>query len=209
VLKRRQVLATGAAAAASAMGARFSQAQQRLLPATCSTSLDPILGWNSIPEYKSDSPIRRSLFDPAPDWRGKNWPGSPREGDRVILSGRVLTTRCEPVANARVEFWHTDPKGQYDYTGHNFRGMQNADVEGRYRLETLMPGQYNGRRHFHYLVGVRLDQKRSGILLTEAITLPDEDEFKTGKAGATIPPQAFRREGGVLVAEYDFVIRIP
>jgi len=208
VLKRRQILAAGAAAAATIVGSRLSQAQQRLRPATCTTPLDPILGWNSIPEYKSDSPIRKSLFESAPDWRGKNWPGSPTEGDRVTLFGRVLTTRCEPVANARLEFWHTDPTGQYDYSGHNFRGMQNADVEGRYRLETIMPGHYNGRRHFHYLVGLRLDEKQSGILLTEAITLPDEEEFRTGKAGATIPPSAFRRERGVLIAEYDFVVKV-
>ncbi len=207
MLKRRQILAAGAAAAASAMGSRLSHAQQKLLPATCTTSLNPILGWNNIPEYKSDSPIRRSLFDPALDWRGKNWPGSPSDGDRVTLFGRVLTTRCEPVANARLEFWHTNLEGQYDYTGHNFRGMQNADAEGRYRLETIMPGQYYGRRHFHYLIGALLDESQPGILVTQAITLPDEDEFKAGKAGATIPPEAFRRESGVLVAEYDFVIK--
>lgn len=86
--------------------------------------------------------------------------------------------------------------------------MQNADVEGRYRLETIMPGHYSGRRHFHYLVGLRLDEKQSGILLTEAITLPDEEEFRTCKPGATIPPGAFRREHGVLIAEYDFVVAV-
>lgn len=77
---------------------------------------------------------------------------------------RVLTTRCEPIANARLEFWHTNPKGQYDYAGFHFRGHQVADKDGRYRLDTIMPGYYSDRRHIHYLVGVRLGPKTAGIL---------------------------------------------
>jgi protocatechuate 3,4-dioxygenase beta subunit len=208
VLKRRQLLAAGGAIVAAAVGARTSYAQQTLLPSACNIPLDPILGWNNIPEYKSESPARTSLFEPGTDFWGKSWPGSPREGERLILAGRVLTTRCQPIANARLEFWHTDPKGQYDFAGYNFRGLQNADKDGRYRLETSMPGYYSPRRHLHYLIGVRLDDKESGILVTNIIDLPSEDEFKTGKTGATIPPSRFTRENGVLIAEYDFVINM-
>jgi protocatechuate 3,4-dioxygenase beta subunit len=195
--------------ATAVAGARYSNAQQKLLPATCAAPLNPILGWNSIPEYKSDSPLRTSLLEAGANWKDENFPGSPPEGQRLTLVGRVLTTRCEPVANARLEFWHTDPKGQYDYAGFNFRGFQLADKEGRYRLDTIMPGYYTDRRHIHYLVGVRLDQKKSGILVTEAIGLPSEDEFRSGKAGATIPPGAFTREAGTLIGSYDFIIEVP
>lgn len=188
--------------------ARAASGPQTLKPKVCDTALKPILGWNNIPEYKSESPRRTSLFEPGIDFWGKKWPGSPTQGERLILTGRVLTTRCEPVVNVRIEFWHTNSEGLYDYTGFNFRGLQNGDEDGRYQLETIMPGYYTPRRHLHYLIGVKLDEERSGILVTNTIGLPTEEEFKNGTLGATIAPNGFAKKNGVLVANYDFIIDV-
>ena len=212
MLTRRSLLTSGAAITGAAFlppsALYAASGPQTLKPNVCSAALKPILSWNNIPEYRSESPRRTSLLEPGTDFWKKDWPGSPIEGERLTLTGRVLTPQCQPIANARLEFWHTDSKGLYDYAGFNVRGLQNADDDGRYRLETTMPGYYNPRRHLHYLVGVRLDEDKAGILVTNIIGLPTEDEFKTNKPGATIHPSAFKRENGVLSATFDFVIDV-
>ena len=209
---RRSFLATGAAITGAislpVSALRAAAGLQTLAAEVCDKTLNPILSWNNIPEYKSESPRRTSLLKPGTDFWGKVWPGSPEEAERLTLVGRVLTTRCQPISNARLEFWHTNSRGLYDYVGFNFRGLQNADKDGRYQLETTMPGYYSPRRHIHFLIGVLLDDDKSGILVANAIEMPTDDEFKTGKTGATIPPREFTRENGVLTAAYDLVIDV-
>lgn len=211
----RRALLTSSMAVTGAMSLRSSAlyaaaGPQALKPRVCDTALKPILGWNNIPEYKSESPRRTSLLEPGTDFWKKDWPGSPIEAERLILTGRVLTTRCQPIENARLEFWHTNSKGLYDFVGYNFRGLQNADADGRYRLETTMPGYYSPRRHLHYLIGIRLDEEQTGVLVTNTIGLPHEDEFKSGTqgVGTDISPSDFTRKNGVLTATYDFIIDV-
>jgi protocatechuate 3,4-dioxygenase beta subunit len=52
-----------------------------------------------------------------------------------------------------VDFWQTDGDGNYDNAGFRMRGHQFTDAEGRYRLETVIPGEYPGRTpHIHVKV---------------------------------------------------------
>ena len=91
-------------------------------------------------------------------------------GTPLILSGRVLTTRCAPIAGALLDFWHTDAEGEYDNSGYTFRGHQFTDADGRYRLETIIPGIYAGRtRHIH----VRIQSPQQQMLTTQ-LYFPDE-----------------------------------
>lgn len=93
------------------------------------------------PYFKAGSPLRRSIA-PA---------GAP--GARLVLTGRVLTVACKPVARAVLDFWQADSTGAYDNAGYRFRGHQLTDARGRYRLETVVPGLYPGRtRHIHVKV---------------------------------------------------------
>lgn len=88
----------------------------------------------------------------------------------MILSGQVLGNDCQPVAGALLDFWHADADGVYDNAGSRLRGHQFADNQGRYRLETIMPGLYSGRtRHFHVRV-----QPPNGPVLTTQLYFPDE-----------------------------------
>lgn len=70
------------------------------------------------PFYTPDSPERTSLLEPG------------IEGTRVVVSGRVLTTDCRPVAGALVDFWHADDAGRYDNAGYKLRGHQFTDARG-------------------------------------------------------------------------------
>lgn len=93
------------------------------------------------PYFKAGSPERTSLLEPE------------MPGTRLVLTGRVLTRSCAPVANARVEFWQADANGAYDNSGYRLRGHLFTDAQGNYRLETVVPGLYPGRtRHIHVKV---------------------------------------------------------
>lgn len=109
------------------------------------------------PFYTPDTPERTSFLEDGP-------------GTRMVLSGRVLTTDCTPVAGAVLDFWHADDGGNYDNVGYLFRGHQFADGDGRFQLETIMPGLYPGRtRHFHVKV-----QGPETALLTTQLYFPGE-----------------------------------
>jgi protocatechuate 3,4-dioxygenase beta subunit len=88
----------------------------------------------------------------------------------MVLTGYVLSTDCRPVAGALVDFWHADDNGVYDNEGYKLRGHQFADEQGRYHLETIVPGLYPGRtRHFHVKV-----QAPNRPILTTQLYFPDE-----------------------------------
>lgn len=196
-LTRRRALATGASVlgATNLVATASALAAQNVAPEACTTRA-PMGSWNNIPEFKSGSPKRTSFLEPG------------MEGERITLTGRVLTPRCTPLVGARLEFWHTDHSGKYDYVGHLFRGYQLTDKDGRYRLETIRPGYYNPRRHFHFLLGAYIKDPLNSTLKTGSIGLPTESEFETGAAGAGVPPAAILRKDGVLIAPYDFILDI-
>jgi protocatechuate 3,4-dioxygenase beta subunit len=88
----------------------------------------------------------------------------------MALSGRVLTTDCQPIAGAVVDFWHADDGGNYDNAGFLFRGHQFTDADGRFNLATIVQGLYPGRtRHFHVKV-----QGSETPLLTTQLYFPGE-----------------------------------
>ncbi|MEO0869922.1 MAG: intradiol ring-cleavage dioxygenase, partial [Cyanobacteria bacterium J06642_11] len=73
---------------------------------------------------------------------------------------------------ALVDCWHTNAQGEYDNNGYRFRGHQFTDVDGRYRIETIVPGLYPGRtRHFHIKV-----QAPNQPVLTTQLYFPEEPE---------------------------------
>ena len=92
-------------------------------------------------------------FRPSPLRRSVVFPKLP--GTRLTLEGAVLTTACTPVRHARLDFWQADAQGHYDDTGFRLRSHQFTGADGRYRLETIVPGPYPGRTpHIHVKVNV-------------------------------------------------------
>lgn len=109
------------------------------------------------PFFKTNTPARISFLE-----KGAS--------ARLVVTGRVLSAQCRPVANALLEFWHADEFGEYDNKGYRYRGHQHADAEGRYRLETIVPAEYPGRaRHIHVKV-----QAPGQRVLTSQLYFPDE-----------------------------------
>lgn len=120
-------------------------------------------------------------------------------GEPLVLQGRVLGTDCKPLANAWVDFWHADSKGEYDNAGFRLRGHQVTDAEGRYRLETILPALYPGRaRHIH----VKLRAKEGGRILTTQTYFPGDPA--NARDGLYRPELVARKAGDALV--FDFVL---
>lgn len=110
------------------------------------------------PYFTRNSPERTSLLEPG------------MAGTKLTLSGYVLSTACQPIAGALLDFWQTDDAGLYDNVGYRLRGHQFTDAAGHYLLETIVPGLYPGRtRHIHLKV-----QAPSGPVLTTQLYFAGE-----------------------------------
>jgi protocatechuate 3,4-dioxygenase beta subunit len=108
------------------------------------------------PYYTPNSPERTSLIEPG------------MGGTQISVTGYVLTTDCQPIANAWLDFWQADDQGMYDNAGYRLRGHLFTDETGRYTLETIVPGEYPGRTpHIHVKV-----QPPDGSILTSQIYFP-------------------------------------
>ena len=144
------------------------------------------------PFYKPRSPERTLLLEPG------------MRGARIVLEGQVLSTRCKPIARALMDFWHADASGVYDNAGYRLRGHQFTDAQGRYRLETIVPGLYPGRtRHFH----VRVQPANQPVLTTQ-LYFPGEPANATDWIFNPKLAIALRDSAGTKAARFDFVLRI-
>ncbi|TMQ69878.1 MAG: intradiol ring-cleavage dioxygenase [Candidatus Eisenbacteria bacterium] len=145
--------------AASTPGSTAARKQPKASPTPdCGDDDEPTPAETEGPFFTPHSPERTSLLEPG------------MSGTRIVLTGRVVTRGCQPVAGALLDFWHADDSGEYDNQGFRLRGHQFTDADGRYRLETIVPGLYPGRtRHFHVKV-----QARGGRVLTTQLYFPGE-----------------------------------
>ena len=124
----------------------------------CTDADDPTPAQTEGPYFTPGSPERTSLL------------GDAGKGTKLVLTGTVVTTSCRQVARALLDFWQADSGGSYDNVGYRLRGHQFSDDQGRFRLETIVPGLYPGRtRHIHVKV-----QPPGGKVLTTQLYFPGE-----------------------------------
>jgi protocatechuate 3,4-dioxygenase beta subunit len=110
------------------------------------------------PYFTPGSPERASLLEPG------------MTGTKLVVTGRVLSTDCQPLPGVTLDFWQADDQGAYDNVGYRLRGHQLTDEAGRYRLETIVPARYPGRPpHIHVKVGAP-----GQPILTTQLYFPDE-----------------------------------
>ena len=78
----------------------------------------------------------------------------PSDGMPLVVTGRVLNTKCEPLAGAVVDVWAANGKGVYSENPTGWaRGIVIADAQGNYKYQTVYPGPYQGRpRHIHLMI---------------------------------------------------------
>ena len=142
------------------------------------------------PYFKPGSPMRTSLVEPG------------MAGTRLALSGRVLSRDCRPSSGARLDFWQADSSGTYDNAGYRLRGNQSTGPDGRYVLETIVPGKYPGRtEHIH----VKVQAPGSGALTTQlyfpGVSANQQDSIFDARLLLKVQPSATG-----LTATFDFIL---
>jgi protocatechuate 3,4-dioxygenase beta subunit len=81
------------------------------------------------------------------------------QGERIILTGRVLDSGGRPVPSTLIEIWQTNAGGRYRHVvddhraplDPNFTGIGRCltDADGRYRFITIKPGSYPWGNHYN------------------------------------------------------------
>ena len=115
-----------------------------VLPHTLTELTAPVFGYGDIKETDSDLT--------------KQHKGEP-QGERIVVSGRVLDENSRPLPGVLVEIWQANAAGRYNHRvdqhdaplDPNFTGAGRflTDKEGRYRFMTIRPGEYPWRNHYN------------------------------------------------------------
>jgi protocatechuate 3,4-dioxygenase beta subunit len=172
----------------------FSQVfgQQRLAPTPpCEDADEPTPAQTEGPYFTPNSPKRNSLRESA------------LKGTPLVLTGRVLNTKCQPVGHALLDWWHCDGEGVYDNEGFRLRGHQYTDEQGNFRLETIVPGIYPGRtRHIHVKV-----QAPGKAILTTQLYFPGEAQNQRDHIFKPALVMDLSRQPGKMNAGFTFVLK--
>jgi protocatechuate 3,4-dioxygenase, beta subunit len=112
------------------------------LPASLSDLNVPVYGWWPIGETDNDLTRQHD--------------GEP-QGERIIVSGRVVDEDGRPLRGALLEIWQANAAGRYRHSRDDHRapldpnfsgaGRTVTDDEGRYGFTTVKPGAYPWRNH--------------------------------------------------------------
>jgi protocatechuate 3,4-dioxygenase beta subunit len=105
------------------------------------------------PFYKPGAPFKNLL-------REQSSKGTP-----LNVFGKVINTSGQPLKDAVIEIWHTNPDGNYDLDGYQYRACIRVNEHGEYNFETYLPGAYGGRaQHIHYQIS---DPPQNRKLITQ------------------------------------------
>jgi protocatechuate 3,4-dioxygenase beta subunit len=189
-IERRALIRALAGIPAAGLLSGRSEAWPYLEPTPECAGDEPTIPIGAGPNFKPDSPERQSLLEPGLD------------GPGLEVSGLVLSTSCQPIPRALLDFWHADSEGRYDMRGFRLRGHQFADASGRFRLETVVPGVYGLPRHIH----VRVQPPGGEVLTTQLFFHGDP----SNTANAQFTPRLAMVVSGAgkqRQALFDFVLR--
>jgi len=130
-------------ASSSAPSSSAAATQATTAALACTAPAAALVELTEGPYYKANPPQNATL-------RTAGVAGTP-----LTLTGNVVSQSCQPIANAKLDFWQADGNGNYDNSGYTLRGWLLTDANGAYRLETVIPGLYPGRtEHIHFKVTV-------------------------------------------------------
>jgi protocatechuate 3,4-dioxygenase beta subunit len=115
-----------------------------IMPQTLSEITGPVYGDGAVRE--GDNDLTRQCS------------GEP-QGQRIIVSGRVLDEGGKPVPGALVEVWQANAAGRYRHANDNHpapldpnfmgAGRTLTDSAGQYEFVTIQPGAYPWRNHYN------------------------------------------------------------
>jgi catechol 1,2-dioxygenase len=201
---RRSAAMLGAAAAGLPLVGRAGE---------CKITQSDILG----PMYNYGAPFQAKLV------------GDSEPGERLMLGGTVYGEDCRtPLPFTFLEIWQADDAGMYDkkQPGNfaepsppfHLRGILMANEQGRYEIETIVPGSYpippgvpglehlgglTRAKHIHIKVMPALH-----VALTTQLYFKGDQHLATDPWGGKKPSLVLnpRQDGKYLRADFDFVL---
>jgi len=161
--------------------------QQQQQSSFCKLTESDMLG----PFYNEGAPFKQRL-------------GEGVEGERLIITGKVMDMRCQPIKNAILDIWQANSTGEYDNEAFTLRGKVKTNNDGTYLIDTIVPKEYAAGDitrpgHIHLKVGA----PNQPILTTQ---LYFEGDPYLGNLEDRSLIMKITDENGTKKANFDFVI---
>jgi protocatechuate 3,4-dioxygenase beta subunit len=165
----------------------LQQQQQQQQNSFCKLTKSDMLG----PFYKENAPFKQRL-------------GEGIEGERLIITGKVMDMRCQPLKGAILDIWQANSTGEYDNEGFTLRGKVKTNNDGIYIIDTIIPKEYGQGDitrpgHIHLKVGVPNQPTLTTQLYFEGDPYLTDREDKSLVMNTT-------EANGTKKAKFDFVI---
>jgi protocatechuate 3,4-dioxygenase beta subunit len=176
-----------------------------LVPHTLTELTGPVYGQGKVRDSDADLTSQHA--------------GEP-QGERIIVTGRVLDEDGRPVPNALVELWQANAAGRYVHVRDqhpapldpNFTGAGRylTAEDGRYRFTTVRPGAYPWRNHHNAWRPAHIHFSVFGpSFLSRLVTqmyFPGDPLFPFDPIFNSIPDERARNR---LVARFDLAVTQP
>lgn len=164
------------------------QSLQQQQNSFCKLTESDMLG----PFYKEGAPFKQKL-------------GEGVEGERLIITGKVMDMRCQPVQDAILDVWQANSTGEYDNEGFTLRGKVKTDTDGKYVIDTIVPKEYaagdiNRPSHIHLKVGAPNQPTLTTQLYFEG------DPYLTDREDKSLIMKVTDEKNGTKKANFGFVI---
>ena len=153
----------------------------------CKLTKSDMLG----PFYKDGAPFKQRL-------------GEGVDGERLIITGKVMDMKCQPLKDAILDVWQANSSGEYDNEGFTLRGKVKTNNDGIYVIDTIVPKEYGAGdikrpSHVHLKVGVLGQPTLTTQLYFEG------DPYLTDREDKSLVMKV-TDENGTKKANFDFVI---
>ena len=126
------------------------------------------------------------------------------DGQRLIISGNILDSNCNPVPDAIVDVWQTDSNGEYYFEDFTLRGKVHANGTGFYTVDTIFPGKYTEAGQFRPAhLHLKVSSPEGSSLTTQLYFAGDEHHDWLVRPSLILELNEMDR---IKYAEFDFII---